>query len=376
MSFFRTRQPVNRLLIHKKHFFHNLSFFQSLHPQADIFPVLKSNAYGHGLLPIIKLLNKHSSPYIVIDSIIEYNILKNKTNKNFLMIGETLPHNYTLLNRKRITPCVWSLDVLKTLINTNKKRNIHLFINTGMNREWIAMTELTSALALLKNSKLTVEWVLSHLSCADTPDSADTSSMQQQVVAFKDMYGHIINAWHNPRYRHIWNSAATLKLEDDFFTAWRVWLGLFGYVDLSTEDALYQKSQQLKPCLELRSHLLSTQDIAPWQWVSYAKTRKTEKPTRVWVLPFWYNEWLPRSASNNISFKHVKTWNNHPQRWNICMNLCTIEIDKETTFWDEYILISPDHTSLQSMISIAQQAGTIPYEILVGLDDKMRREIV
>lgn len=373
MPFFRKRQPTSRILLHKKNFYHNLSFFQTSVAGRDIFPVLKSNAYGHGLLPIIKLLNKHDAPYIVIDSILEYNTLKNKTSKKFIMIGETLPQNYPLLNRKRITPCVGSLPVLKALIATNKARTIHLFINTGMNREGFSLPQLTGVLNLIKKSKLTVEGVCSHFSCADQPQ---TDSLDTQISAFKTMHWHIINAWHNPRYRHIGNSAGTLKMQDDFFTAYRVGIGLFGFVDFQTDDEIYTHSTNLKPVLELRSRLLTIQDIGPNQWVSYNKTRTSTQAARVWLVPLGYNEWIPRSLSNKLIAQHIPSTNSIHQRGNICMNIMSFEIDQDAQYGDEICLINPDRKAPNSIINLAHTAETIPYELLVWLDHHIRREIV
>ena len=131
-------QSLNTLEINKAHIEHNLSLLQKLQPNHIIIPVVKSNAYGHGLKHIAGILNKISSqqiPLIAVDSYPEYQIVADTTDKTILVLGETLPANYSLYNPHRVHLAVGSLEVLQSLIQTNKKRNIHLFLNTGMNRE-------------------------------------------------------------------------------------------------------------------------------------------------------------------------------------------------------------------------------------------------
>ena len=69
-------KPMNTLWLRRKALLNNLSYLQSLQPQAALFPVLKSNAYGHGLKHITKILSKSDLPYIAVDSYPEYVIVK------------------------------------------------------------------------------------------------------------------------------------------------------------------------------------------------------------------------------------------------------------------------------------------------------------
>jgi alanine racemase len=70
-----------------------------------------------------------------VDSFPEYNIVRRHSKFNVLIMGETLPVNYKEFNFKRTTFCVYNLETLQALSKLNKKLKIHLFLNTGMNRE-------------------------------------------------------------------------------------------------------------------------------------------------------------------------------------------------------------------------------------------------
>jgi len=79
-------EPMNVIYIHKKNIINNLEVLQSLQPKAEIFPVLKSNAYGHGLKQIAKIVKKLDVPYLVVDSFPEYMIVKKHSRQDILLL--------------------------------------------------------------------------------------------------------------------------------------------------------------------------------------------------------------------------------------------------------------------------------------------------
>ena len=131
----KPENSLNCILLHKNRLLANLVLLQKITPHHTIFPVLKSNAYGHGIREISTILKNSDVPYICVDSYPEYQIVKEYAQKKVLIMGETVPENYSFYNPKRATPVVWTIETLKALITTGKKRTIHLFLNTGMNRE-------------------------------------------------------------------------------------------------------------------------------------------------------------------------------------------------------------------------------------------------
>lgn len=107
--------PMNTIYIDRKHILANLAHLHALQPQADIFPVIKSNAYGHGLRQIVQILDRTQVPYLVVDSFPEYSIVKKYSKKNILLLGETLPENYRFFDHKKVTFCVYNKKTLETL---------------------------------------------------------------------------------------------------------------------------------------------------------------------------------------------------------------------------------------------------------------------
>ena len=284
---------------------------------------------------------------------------------------ETLPVNYKEFNFKRTTFCVYNLETLQALAKLNKKLKIHLFLNTWMNREWIDADLLPNALEFLKDyPKITIEWVMSHLYSANSMD------IEKQVDAFKMMYAQILDYWHVPTYRHIWASTWMLKLQDDFFNAYRPGLALYGYNPLPEEDSDYDLWNKLQPALSLSSIIIAINSVPYNEWVSYdPQWKQVEKEDKITVsVPFGYAEWLPRAVREKIEIEHES--GSLKQIGNVCMNLSCYLWNDKILIGDEVILLDDDQSSSASVSRWARAAGTIPYEILVHLDKGIRREIV
>lgn len=364
-------EPMNCIKISKSALLDNYNYLQSLKPNALLFPVLKSNAYGHWIDEMLKIYKWLPIPYIVVDSYPEYNIVYRHSKFKILLLWETLPVNYKAFNFKRTTFCVYNLETLQVLAKLNKKVNIHLFLNTWMNREWIDSDLLPNALEFLKDyPQINIEWVLSHL------HSTDTLSINTQIEAFKMMYHLILEYGYTPKYRHIWASAWLLKIQDEFFNAYRPWLALYGYNPLSEEDDWYDLWCQLKPALLLSSRITALNTVPYNEGVSYGPQRKQlEKIDKITVtVPFGYAEWLPRDCRDKIKIHHEDAY--LQQIGTVCMNLSCYMWNENIMIWDVVNLIETESDSPCTVESWAKAAWTIVYDILVHLDKWIRREII
>lgn len=369
-------QSLNRVEIKKDNILHNFHNIQDLQPTHTIIPVVKSNAYGHGLKQISTILNTLANkdlPLIAVDSYPEYQIVADTTNKKILVLWETLPSNYHLYNPKRVHLAIGSLETLKSLIQTNKKRHIHLFLNTGMNREGFQEQTLLQALTLLQNNhKIIIVGVMSHLANADIKDSNFTD---KQIQSFKKMHQLIMKAWHKPLYIHISNSAGLSKINDPIFTASRSWLALYGYNPLETEDPYYHIYRNLKPALRIISSITSLQNLKKGDGVNYELTRKAWQDTRIATLPIGYNEGLPRLSGNGYNVYNNN--NKFPIIGRVCMNLSSIDIWKDNIkIWDYIEIIWYNENNENNIYQLAKINNTIPYTILTGIDRNLKRIII
>jgi len=268
---------------------------------------------------------------------------------------------------------VGTLEVLQALIDTKRHRKIHLFLNTGMNREGFQEENLSQALDLLhNNSRIHIVGVMSHLANADLQDNSFTT---HQIEIFKKLYQTIIDAGHTPSYVHIANSAGISKIHDPLFTASRTGLAMYWYNPLEPDDEYYSSYTWLQPALCLTSTITSLQHLQASEWASYGLTWMTDKSTTLATLPLGYNEWLPRLAGEWYTVYH----GDHALslRGRICMNLCSCEIGElPLHIGDQIEIIWWDKSKNNTIWHLARLTQTIPYTILTGLNSGLKRVMI
>ena len=123
----------------------------------SIFPVVKANAYGHGIKEIVSILDCTDASMIAVDSFLEYQTVRRYTDKIILVMGETFSENYRYFDLKNTSFCIWNISTLDYLISLDQPFHIHLFLNTGMNREGIQERELDLFLSKLSHTRLVLE---------------------------------------------------------------------------------------------------------------------------------------------------------------------------------------------------------------------------
>ncbi len=226
-------KTLNTITISKAAILHNLKILRKLQPKSAFFPVLKSNAYGHGILPLLEILKGQDFPYLAVDSYPEYQLIHKHSEFQILLIGETLHENYHYFDFKRTVFAVATLGTLETLAKLKKNIRIHLFLNTGMNREGFQSENLSAVIDCLQaNPQLKLEGVMSHLHSAD---EENLTSTQEQITKFKVLYAQLEEAGFEAKRRHIGASAGIFQLQDQFFNAWRPGIALYGYSPLGKQ---------------------------------------------------------------------------------------------------------------------------------------------
>jgi len=250
---------MNVMQISRSAILGNYRYLRELQPSASLFPVVKSNAYGHGLEEIVSLLEQTDAVMIAVDSFPEYQVVHARSSKDILLMSETLPMNYQFFDLRRTHFCVSNIQTLLELARLQKDIKIHIFLNTGMNREGVDETGLLGMLSIFRtNPRLRLEGVCSHFASAD---EIDGSVMESQIERFKRMYQQITSAGFTPNYRHIGASSGLLKMDDSFFNAFRPGIVLYGINPLEPSDLYSQKGIPLVPAMRITTRITGFQDL-------------------------------------------------------------------------------------------------------------------
>lgn len=364
-------ETLNRIEIDAAKIVANFNYLKELQPEAEIFPVLKSNAYGHGLKEVAKILNKTSAKMVVVDSYPEAQMVYRFFKGRVLILGEMPLGAYRYAKLKRTEFVVYNETTLRFLARFGKKAKVHLFINSGMNREGIKdinkfILDNTSYL-----NKVEVSGLCSHLASADS--RSIMNSAQENV--FLEALDALRTAGYFPRWIHLGNSASVFWSDNKLLTAFRPGLALYGYDPFVDGE---EAAAPLRPALEVFSRVVSVQDLAANESVSYNETYRSYKNVRIAAMPFGYYEGLDRRLSNRaefLVFGHERFFAKVAGR--ICMNLTSLDAEeRDIQVGDEVQVVSSDPGSSNSVVNLSNIMETIPYEFLVKLQPNIRRLVI
>jgi alanine racemase len=368
-------QPLNRIEVSQRRILHNVNLIQEQHPDCGVMPVLKGNAYGHGLELIAEILNRTKGEYVAVDGYFEAAKIKYITTKRILVMGYILPGNVELLDSKRCSFVVQDIAGLRAFAGLRRPVRIHLELNTGMNRLGLQPKELASYLEeLKKHPQLQLEGVMSHL--ADADNEMDDSFTDRQVAVFDAQVEKILTAGFRPKLIHIAQTAGGAKARSKYANTLRIGIGMYGISPLLVTDEYQQLFANLQPALELKSTIIKVLDLQKGDTVSYNCTYVAPKSMRIGVLPLGFYEGVPRALSNKGG---VVTPGGAvlPVVGRICMNHTMIDISNtDLRVMDEVTVISHDSQSPTSVQGMQAEYGLFTYTTLVGLSDSVHREIV
>ena len=355
-----------KISISKKRLLANLHNYQHKFPALQIAPVLKSNAYGHGLLTIAEILRGEIAPFWVIDTYFEALSLRRAGfNKPLLIIGFT-PVKTICQN------CLHDLHFTLTseaqffeLIKKDSRAKIHLKFNTGMNRQGLPANQAEKFIAPIKATEhLELVGLCSHLACAD---EAQHPQNEQQIKIWNCLAELFKNNFPSIKYFHLSATAGVLLSEKIQANVLRLGLGLYG---------LAENNPAQKPILKMSTKIADIKTIPADENVGYDADFKTTRETKIAVLPVGYYEALPRSLSNQAV---VKIQNNfYPVLGKISMNIIVVDITNsdQIKIGDETIIISDNPTDPNNVNHLAQLAQTVPYEIVCKIPLNIKRLIV
>jgi alanine racemase len=378
-------QPLIEIRISKAAILHNLETFKKTYPKFQFAPVLKSNAYGHGLVEVAEILDNQNLPFFMVDSFYEALILRRAFIKTKILILGFVRMQEILENKlKNVSYGIIDLEVLKKLsANASHPINIHLKLDTGMHRQGILLEEVNEAIKLIKkNQNLILEGVCSHLADADG-ETEDFTNKQIQiwnelVLQFKKEFPEI-------KYFHLSNTAGANYEQQIDANVSRLGIGLYGFetrsgvvapfMEPSKPDKSGNYNMQLQPALEMRSIITSIKTIPAGGKVGYNITYTASGQTKVATVPVGYNEGLDRRLSNTGFVKIGNTF--CPIVGRVSMNMCSVEVTGvDVKLEDEVILIGSNSLDKNSVQHIAKLSGQIPYEVLVKIPQYLKRIII
>jgi len=364
--------PLNTIEIDRQAIVNNFSYIQKQYPDKLILPVLKANAYGHGLAQITSILKPYTDTFMADSYFEALTIRKVCPKAKIILIGSINPQNLHLLDFRNVSLTLQDKPTLKVLLALAHPVSIHLKVNTGMNRQGINPANLTYYLKAIKNSHISLDGLYSHLSDADNPDDS-YSQTQQQILL--DCFKQVKTFGFNPKYIHLSATAGIPKIVNRQINTIRLGIGLYGYNPLESKDSHFLALKPLTPALSFYSSIIQIHHLKKGDQVSYNRTFTASKDMTVGTISAGYFEAIDRRLSNAGFVKYKNKF--LPIIGRVCMNLTVV--DFKTTkpkLFDKVQVISSNPKDKNSIQNIAKICQTIPYDILVHLNQTIHRKIV
>lgn len=359
-------EPLVEVRISKDALLYNLTVFASKVPQWGIAPVLKANAYGHGLVDVARVLeDKPEISFFVVDSYYEALVLRNEGLRTpILVIGYTLTNNILESTLVDVAFTVGSITQLRELVEKKVHQALHLKIDTGMHRQGIALSDVPIALDLvLKNRSMRIEGVCSHFADADGVDEMFT---REQIRRWNEFTKSWRTRIPDTKYYHVSATSGMRFVKDISANVGRLGIGLYGITPNAT----------LKPALEMKTRITALRTVPKGETVGYNNTWLAKHDTLVATIPVGYYEGVDRRLSNK-GFVQVKGAM-CPIVGRVSMNMTTVDVTDvaDVKEGSEVIVISTHSEDKNSVANIAQTCNTIPYDILVHIPSTLRRTII
>lgn len=340
---------------------------------AKVMPILKANAYGHGLVDIARHMVSLGAPCLGV-AFLEEGILLRRAGIRapILVLGGIIGNQVPIFIEYDLTLTASSVEKLQQIEaaarRMGRRARAHLKIDTGMERIGV---HYYSATPLLEESlhcqHVEIEGIYSHFANAD---ATDLSSAREQLARFNQVLGFYDERGLQPPMRHMANSGAVLQLPEAHFDMVRPGLLLYGHYP--TPDI--PRSVAVRPALTWKSRVVYFKVVQPGHPVSYGHTWQSDHMVRLVTIPVGYGDGYFRALSNQAEV--IIRGKRYPVVGRVCMDQMMVNIEWDSAWnGDEVILLGHDPASGLTITAdeLATQAGTVPWEVLTNINTRVPR---
>ncbi len=314
----------------------------------QIIPVVKANAYGHGVIEVVRYLVDKKIDFFAVSLLEEaLELRKEFKDINILIMGVIGIDQFEIASKNNFVITISNFDQIEALNNLNTPLIVHLKIDTGMNRLGFKMnSDILYAFKILKNNKfINLQGIYTHFATAD----ADKEIYDEQLSKF-DSILNVLD--YNFEMIHVSNSSSSIKYESqiDYTTHTRLGISLYGLT-------LDEETKFLKNTYSLISYIVEIKYLEPGDKVGYGATYTAKEKEIIGILPIGYADgFIRQNQGGDVEINNKR----YPIIGRICMDQMFIKIDKNITKDDKVIMFG----GLVTIDEVAKRLNTINYEII------------
>lgn len=351
------------------------SMRKNIRPETKMIAVIKADAYGHGAIPIAKLLEDFPCIWGFATAVAEEAIALREAGikKPILILGYVFDDYYETLIRQEVRLSVFDYETALKISETAEKINmtakIHLALDTGMTRiGWKDNEESVRIISQINRmDQLEIEGMFTHFSRADETDKTSADSQFQRFMDFRKLLmqqGMVF-----PFY-HCSNSAGIIDMPYANLDLVRAGITIYG---IYPSDEVKKEHVPLHPVLEWKAHVSFVKEVEKGVSISYGGTFTAQKSMIVATIPVGYADGYPRMLSNEghvlIHGKRAKILGR------ICMDQFMVDVTDipDVKRGDEVTLIGRDQEDEIRVEELSEICKRFPYEFVCDISPRVPR---
>lgn len=353
--------------------------FQSLasnlnNKETRTMAVVKSNAYGHGIIECAKIFDSAGADFLGVDCLKEAIMLrKAKIKKPILILGWVPNNKFEIAFKYKSSVTISSLDSLKGAVKSNLPLKIHLKIDTGLHRQGIQPQEIQQAIKILRKSKLKLEGLYSHFASAE--NNSDLPYTKKQFKTFFECAKIFEQNKFKP-IKHISASAATILYPEMNLDMARFGVALYGLWPSDEVRKTAQKKKRkvtLKPALAWQVKISEIKKVKKGEPIGYDCSEKVKRDSTIGVVPIGYWHGFPRHASSRaivlVKDKTAKILGK------VSMDMSVIDLTNigKVKQGDVATIIGLNQKKTLPCEDLASKCETINYEIVTRINPEITR---
>jgi len=367
------------------------AFRHHLGEKTTVMAVVKSNAYGHGLVQTAKIADRAGAAWFGVDSVDEgIELRKHGITKPVLVLGYTLSSRVKDCVTHDLSFVVSTMETVRALralklkpIGPRPSKNakaafVHLKIETGTTRQGMNGEELRSLVrALKKTSGVVIEGASTHY--ANIEDTTDSSYARLQLKRYREGLEILRSEGIDPPWKHTACSAAAILFPDTHFNLARIGIAMYGLWPSKETHAIATRQKRpisLRPVLTWKTVIGQIKHVKKGTPVSYGLTHRMTRDSVLAILPIGYWDGYDRCGLSNTAEVLVRG-HRCPVVGRICMNMCVIDVTdvKGVKTEDEVVLLGSQKGEMVPAEDLASKIGTINYEVVTRINPLITRVV-
>ena len=364
---------------------HNYKILRGLLPKKTLFmAVVKSNAYGHGLLDFSREIDTLGPDWFGVDSVVEGVALRKAgVTKPMLVLGFTLPENITVALEHKLSLTVSTFETLDAIAKESSVATfssplrIHLKVDTGMHRQGFQEADIPRVVAQLQalvgEKKIVVEGLFTHFGAAKNPSFREATN--KQLVQFSIWQKVLGTAGFSP-ITHAAASGGSLIFPEAHFDMARFGIALYGLWPSHEAEAHLAGKVSLKPVLTWKTVIGEVKKVPKGDRVGYDFTEEFSRDSKIAICPIGYWHGFPRALSSVGTVLVRGTQARVLGRVSMDMIIIDVTDVPEAAVLDEVVLIGEQGDAHITAVRVAQVADISHYELVTRLNLLIKRIVV